>query len=124
MVFGIANNLNATTAGDHDIALRNAFRGVVGAFGMYIGPQQADQLLYIRGIENSHRVHIFQRCQNFSPFLFRDTRTAFPFELAHAGIRIDRDNQLSAKIFCRAKIADMSDMQQIKAAIGEDNLIA
>ena len=91
---------------------------------MDIRAEQAHQLADIRRVENGDGINILQCRQDFSALLLFDSRAALAFQPAHAGIRIHGDNQFAAKLFGRAKIADMADVKQVKAAVGEDDFLS
>jgi len=124
MVFRVADNGNASAAGNHYLALRDAFFGVVGAFGVYVRANQPDKFADIQRIKNGYGVHVLQGSQHFSALLLGNARTSLALELAHAGIRVDGHNQLPTKVLGRVKIANMAHVQQVKTSVGEDDLLS
>lgn len=124
MVFRIAHNFHAAATGHHDVAFRNSFRSVISPLRVDIRPDQANQLAYIGLIKDEDRVHVLQRRQDLCALAFRDARTPVALESAHTGVRIHRDHNSSAELFCAAKVADMPDVQNVKATVGKGDCFA
>jgi hypothetical protein len=124
MIFGIAHNFHASATGANFVALGNGLDGVVRALGMHIRTEFADDRAHIRLRKNHHGIYIGQRGQNFGTFLGRHQRTALPFQGAHRGIRVHGYDQSPAQFFGRAQITDVSDVQQVEAAIGQGDRVA
>ena len=51
------------------------------------------------------------------------TGLSVAFDLPHAGIGVDGDNQLSAQRFGAAEITHVSHVQQVETAVGQDDLL-
>lgn len=124
MVFRIAHNFHPSAASDHDLAFRNTFRRVIGAFRVNIRPDQADQVANVGRIENEHSVNVRESRQNLCAFRFRDARTAVAFEAARTSVRIHGDYHFAAELLCTLQIPDMPDVQNIKATVGENDPFA
>ena len=122
MVFRIAHNFHPAAAGLHNIAFRNGFGRVIGAFRVNVGPDQADQLANVRRIEDEHRVNVLERRQNFCALAFRDARTPVALERARTGVRIHGNQQFPAEAFRGLQIPNVADVQDVKAAVGESDL--
>src|SRR6185312_2824715 len=122
MIFRIANNGDAAPAGDHHIPLGDGLRGVIGSFGVNIRANKANEVANVKGIKDDHSVHVSQSCQNFCAFMLWNTRAACAFESAHTGIRVYGHHQIAAQLFGPAQITYMSNVQDIKTAVGEDDL--
>jgi hypothetical protein len=96
----------------------------VAALYEYIRKQTSDHLTGSHLVENDHSVYAFQRRKNFRTLAFRQDRTSCAFQCAHAGVAIEAHNQ---RISQRASLLEASHvprMQQIKAAVGEDDAAA
>ena len=124
MVFRIADNGDASAAGNHCLTFRNAFLGIVGAFGVNVRTQKKDKLFDVRCVEDGYSVHVSQRGQQFRAFVIRNSRPALALERACAGIGINGHNQLSAQLFGGLQVSDVAHVKKIKTAVGEDYLVS
>ena len=124
MVLGVADNFYPSAAGQHHVALRDAFRRVIRTFGMNVRTDGANEIADIELIENHHSVYVRQRGQNFSALILWNARTPRAFERARARIRVNSHHQPATKFLGRAQVTHMAYMEQIKTAVGENNLFA
>lgn len=75
-------------AGDHylapafadDVAFGDRICRVIGAFGVKIGADRADQLLDCRFVENGHEIYTTQSRYQFGSFTLGHERAAFAFQ--------------------------------------------
>lgn len=121
MIFGVADNLHSPAAGSHDVPFGDSVLGVVSAFRVDIRAQHPDKLAHVRGVEEGDRIHVLQSGQNLGAFAGRSARAALTFQSADAGVRIHGYDHFAAEFLCAAQIADVAHVQQIKAAIGQDD---
>ena len=121
MVFRIANNGNASAAGNDYVTFRYAFSGVIRSLGMNVRTNKSDKIFYIRRIEDDYSVDVRQGGQQLRPLRFRHSWPAFAFESARTGIRVYGHNQFAAQLLGCPQIPDVPNMQQIKTAVGQDN---
>lgn len=119
MVLGIANDFDPAAAFAHNVALGNCGRSVVGALGVNVRPNFADQSSHIPFGKNDHRVHIGECGQNFRTLWGRDQGAAFTLERRHRFVGIDGYDQASAQLFRGMQIAYVTDVKQIESAIGQ-----
>ena len=124
MVFGITNNLDASTAGDHHIALRNSLGGVVSAFGLNIRTQKPHQLANIKLVKNGYCIYILQRGKDFCAFCLRCAWPAFALQSAGAGLRVHAHDQPSTQLLGGMQITDVPHVQHIKTAIGKNDFFS
>ena len=124
VVFGIANDLNPPAISQHLVALGHAVARVVGALGVHVRMNLANQRAHVRLIEDNDGVHVFECSENLGALRCRHQRPARAFQFAHAGIGVDGDDQLAAQRLRSAQIAHVPDVQQIKASVGEDDRFA
>src|SRR5712692_1086935 len=126
VVFWVANNLNPAAALDHDIAFGDAFCRIVGTLGVDVRANFADQGAGIGFRKNYHRIHIAQRRQKFGTLTLGRVRTALALQHAHRCVRVQADNNSGprSQLFGRTQTADMADVKQIEAAVGQHNTVA
>jgi hypothetical protein len=124
MILAITHNRDPAAAGQDHIPLRYGVLGVVSAFGVDIGAQDLDQSADVRCIEDGYGIHILQGSQDLSPFNAGSAGAIFALEGANAGIGIYRHHDPAAQLFCPTQIANVADMQQIKASVRKNDLIA
>jgi len=124
MILGIAHDDNQSAARLDLIALGNARDRVIGAFGMKIGMDFANEGAHVFFVKNDDRVNVLQRRQNLGALGGRHHGPPFTLQGAHGGIGVDRDNQFAAKFASGAQIAYMADMKQVEAAVGESDAFA
>lgn len=86
MVFRVAHDGNAASAGNYYIAFRHAVRGIVSPFGVNVRTQQAYKLCDIGRIKDRDGIYVTQRRQYLRTFLARNAWPTLSFESASAGI--------------------------------------
>ena len=121
MTFGIADNLYSTAILRDSITLGDRLRRVVGAFGLDIRTNLADDRLHIRFGKNYHCVHIRQSCHNLGALLRRHNWAAFSLESTHRFIGVNGDDELSAKLFRGSQVTHVTYMQKVKATVCQSN---
>jgi len=124
VILGIADDGDPPAASDDDIALGHALYSVVCALGMDVRAQKPDQIAYVETVKDRDRVHIRERCQDLGALVFRHARPAGAFQSTNTGIGVDRDHNPAPQLLGCAQIPHMPNMQQIKTAVGEDDLLA
>src|SRR6185437_2080887 len=122
MVLGIAHNGNAAATGDHHIPLGNGFRGVIGSFGVNIRANKADEIANVGRVKYEYGIYVGKSSENFCAFILGNARPASAFEGAHTGIRVYSHHQIAPQLFGAAQITHVSNVQNIKTAVGEDDL--
>src|SRR5262249_3936288 len=121
VVLGTPPDLHAPAAGNNLVALGDAFGSIVGAFGVNVWPEEPDKLADIRLVKDDHRIDVCKRRQNLGAFVLRDSRTSCTLQRPGARIGIYSDNQPASELLCSMKIADVTDVEQIEAAVGEND---
>src|SRR5260370_11424831 len=126
VIFRIADNFHASAAFNDHGAFRDSFRSVIGALGVDIGTNLADQRTHIRLRKNHHRIHIAERCQYFGALCLGSVRTAFALQSPRGCIGVQANNDFCAacQFLGGAQITHMTYVQQIEATVGEHNAIA
>jgi len=119
MVFGIADNDDAPSAGFDLSALGNTLRGIVGSLGVKVRADFQDEGAHIGLGKNDDGIDGGESGQNLGPFISWNHRAALAFERTDGIIRIDRHNNLAAEFAGGVEIAHMADVQQIEAAVGQ-----
>ncbi len=124
MILGIADDFDATTISPNFLALGNVVARIVRALGLHVGMELGNQSAHIRLVENYDSIDIGEGCENFRAFAGRHGRPAFALKATHTVIGVDGDNKLATQRPRAAQIPDVPDMQQIEAAVGQDDLLA
>jgi hypothetical protein len=124
MVFGIADDFDAPAAFDDGVALRNTLRRVVGAFGVNVRADFADQSAYVGLGKNDDSVDIGQRRHNLGALIGGHERAAIALEFADGIVGVDGDDKFSAELFRGAQITYVADVKKIEAAVAEGNFFA
>lgn len=124
MILGITNDDDAAATGFDYIVLGDALRRVVGAFGMKVRTDLANDGAHVFFWEDNDGVHIRQRRQNFRAFFGRHYGPPFTLQSARGSIAVHRDNQLAAEFPGSMEVADMADVQHVEAPVGQRNAIA
>jgi len=124
VIFGVANYLDATSILRDCIALGDGVSGVVGAFGLDVGMNLANDGADVEFMENDYRVDIGKRGYDLGSFRSGHDGTARALERMNRFIGIDCDYEFPAKSFRSTQITDMTDVQQIEVAVGQRNAFA
>ncbi len=118
------NGNNTAASGFHFFASDDLVARPVAAFYKHIGKEAGDDFARCGLVENHNRVHGFERGEDFGTLAFRQDWTAGAFQLANAGVTVETDNQRVSESAGLLEAADVAGMQQIEAAVGEDNAAA
>jgi hypothetical protein len=123
MILAIANNLDPAAAGQYHIPFWHRVLGVISAFGVDIGAQNLDQCADVGSIEDGDCIHILEGSQDLRAFNARSAWAILAFQGANARIRIYGHHNLAAQLLCTMQVANVADMQQIKASVRKNDLI-
>lgn len=124
MILGIAYDYDSASAGFDFAPLGNAFFGVIGALGVKIGADFADDRAHIFFREDHNGVNIGQRSENFRALFGRHYGPAFAFQGAYGFIGIYRDDEFASEFASGVEIANVSNVQYIEASVGEGDAIS
>src|SRR5271157_2275666 len=97
MILWITDDDDAASTSFDYIALGDALCRVVGALGMKIRMDFANDGAHVLFRKNNDGVHIGQRRQNFRAFFGRHHGPPFTLQCAHGSIGAHRDNQFAAE---------------------------
>src|ERR1700722_13395093 len=86
MFFGITDNCYTDPEKRREVAFRNSFRRVIGAFCVHIWLEFAQQRTYIEFVKDHHVIHSGQSGHQRSARAFRQNWAARPFQRSRAGI--------------------------------------
>ena len=99
-------------------------RSVIAAFDINRRTHFFDQASHTHLRKKDDIVYTLERRDDFSSVAFGVQRTAFTFQRPNRIISVDRDNERVAERTRGLEIANVSDVQQIKAAIRQNKLAA
>jgi len=115
---------DAATGSFHFFAPDDLVAGPIAALDEHVGEQARDDFARGEIVENHHGVHGFESGENFRALALGDYRAAFAFELANTDVAIESDNQDVAQGAGLFEAADVAGMQEVEAAVGEDDAAA
>src|SRR5882672_9984824 len=90
MILGIAHDRHTPTASLHFVSLRDALGRVVGAFGLKVGADFADDGAHVVLGKDDNRVHVGESREYFRTLFSRHQRTPGALESTHRLVRIYR----------------------------------
>jgi hypothetical protein len=105
----------------HFFAAHDLVAGPIAAFCQDVGEQARNEFAGSEVIENHDGIHTFQGRENFGTLAFGDDGTAFALELPHAGITVQPDDERVSPFARQLQAADVAGMQQVEAAVGEND---
>ena len=124
VILGITHDDDPASTGFDLVALGDALRRVVGALGVKIGTDFANDSAHVLFWKDYDGVNIRQRRQNFRAFFGRHHWPTFALQRAHGSIGIHRNNQFAAEFPSGTQVAHMANMQQIENTVGQRDAIA
>src|SRR5450631_34824 len=124
VILWITHDNNSATTGFDLVALGDALRRVVGALGVKVRANFANDIAHVVFRENNDRVHIRERRQNFRAFFRRYHGPPLTLQCAYGSIGVDRDNQFATEFPRGTQVAHMADMQHIETSVGQRDAIA
>jgi len=118
------HGLDASSRRLHFFAANNLVSGPIATFDENVGKQSGDDALRRQVVKNHNGIYALQRGENFRTLALRNHRAAFAFELFDAGVAVQADDQCVAVDACLLQAANMAGVEQIEAAVGEDDAAA
>jgi hypothetical protein len=115
---------DAAAGGFHFFAADDLIAGPVAAFHQHVREQTGDDFARRGFVKNHYRVDAFERRENFGTLAFRQDGASGTLQLANAGVAVEADDERVAESASLLEAADMPGMQQIEAAIREDDSAA
>ncbi len=88
---------------------------------MEIGFESEKNPGYIRFVEEGDVIDEVKGRDNFRPFFLVEDWPAFSFELADRGIAVQSYNQDVSSFLGFLQVADMPEMNQVEAAVGQND---
>ncbi len=101
----------------------HALGGIVGAFCLHVRMDFANDRANIALGENDDGVDVRESCENLRPLFSGHQRAAFAFERANRIVGVDRHHEASTDLLGGSKVADVPNVQQVEASIGERDAI-
>src|SRR5579859_802794 len=121
VLFGVPHDAHRSTQTFHYIELRDGLLRIISALAMYVGAEVLEDARRGRVIENQNVVRGFQRRDELRARLSRKQRPPFTLQLSHRPVAVHSHHQDVALFFRPLKIANVSDVQQIKTTVGKNN---
>ena len=108
----------------HRTALGNVLLGIVGALGVHVGAEARDQRVGAVLLEHDHRVHPAHRRDQLRALRGGHHRPARALQASHRGVGVEPDHERVAERARGLEIADVADVEEIEAAVGEHQPLA
>ena len=118
------NGHNAATGGFDLFAANDLIAGPVSALYDDIGQKFGDDFARGEVVENNDGVDAFEGGEDFGALAFWEHRTAFAFEMTNAGVTVQADDKGIAQLAGLFQALNMAGMEEIEAAVGEDEALA
>ena len=115
---------DAAAARFDDVAADDLIGGPVGALDEDVGLQLADDRLRRVLVEDHGGIDGRERGNHFGALVFRIDRPRRPLVRTNRSIGIDADDQRIAEGAGSVQIADVTRMEQIEDAVGEDDRLS
>ena len=119
MILGIADNGDAPAKFTHQIAFGNALLRVVGALGLHVGMNLADDGAHVRLGKDHDRVNVRHGRKNFGTFFCGHGGPAFSLQRVDGIVGVDGDDETTAQFFCGMQVANVANVEHVEAAVGE-----
>jgi len=124
VALGVADDCDANAEARGDLTLGNRVGSVVGAFGVDVGAKRFEKRPDGEIVEEENEIHRGKCSNQLGACSSRKNGAARAFEGANAGIGVDGDDEeitLAAGAF---EIADVADVKEVEAAVGEHDATA
>ena len=115
---------HASASSFHFFATDDLIAGPIAALDEYVGKQARDDLARSQIVENDDGIDGFESGEDFRALALGDHRPAFALELANTGVAVEADDQDVAQGTGLLEAADVAGVQQVEAAVGEDEAAA
>jgi len=119
-----AGDGDPSAVSEDGLSFRDRLFRIIRAFGMDIRLQRHQDVFDVRLIKNSDKVHAGERGENISPLLLGKDGSSFAFELPDGRVAVEGHDQDVALFFGSLQIPDMAGMDQVEAAVGQDDDLA
>src|SRR5262249_13854853 len=91
---------------------------------MDVGPQPRDEPVGRVLVEDDDVIDVAQGGEDLRALLGGHHRSAGALETRHRGVAVDADEEHVAESACGVQVPEVTDVQEIEAAVGEDNTLA
>ena len=120
----ISGDSHGTAIAEDFIPFRNGLLSIVRALGVNCGPQHIQHALDVRFVEKHDVVHTTECRNKLHSFIQREDRPAGILDQPHRLVAIDRNNEDVTQRLRVLQIPEMSDVENVEAAICKDHLLA
>src|ERR1700674_412325 len=124
VILWITHDDDTASTGFDLVALGDALRRVVGALGMKVRTDLANNRAHIPFWKNYDGVYVRQRRQNLRTFFGRHHWPTFALQRAHGSICIHRDNQFAAEFPSGTQVTYVANIQHIENTVSQRDAIA
>src|SRR5262249_24978058 len=107
----------------HFVSLRYGLLRVVGPFCMDRRSEHFEHIRYIRLIEQNNMIDTPQCRNEYYSFCLGEDRTPRVLNLTHRFIAVHSNDEYVSQLPSIFKISQMTDMQNIEAAIGQNHFL-
>ena len=124
MIFGIPHDDDAASTGFDFDALRDALYGIVGALGMKIGTDFANQGAHVCFWKDYNGIDVGESRENFCAFFRRHDGAAFTFQRTDGRVGVYGYDQFATQFSSGVQVAYVANVEQIEASVGQRDAIA
>jgi len=121
MIFRVADDADAPAVGVYHVAFGDVLLCVVCAFGVDVGAKRQKEFGDGRLVEDYDVVNCAQGRDRLGSLALRDEGAALAFESKHLLVAVYADDEEVAEVARAFEVADVPDVQEVEAAIGEDD---
>ena len=119
MILRIADDGDAAAVAAHGLALGHGVDGVVGPLAVHVRPQREQQRRDGRLGKDDDVVDAAQRRDELGAIRRRQDRPARPLQRRRPIVVVDGDDEAVGLARGGLQVADVADVQQVEAAVGE-----
>src|SRR5947209_6253978 len=121
MILRVADDADAPAVGVYHVAFGDVLLRVVRPFGVDVGAKGQKEFGDGRLVEDYDVVNGAQGRDRLGALAFGDEGTVIALEASHLLVAVYADDEEVAEAARAFEVADVPDVQQIEAAVGEDD---
>ena len=121
MIFRVTDDADSPAVGVYHVAFGDVLLCVVCAFGVDVGAKRQQEFGDGRLVEDYDVVNCAKGRDRLGSLALRDEGAALAFESVHLLVAVYADDEEVAEVASAFEVADVPDVQEVEAAIGEDD---
>ena len=121
MILRVADDADAPAVRVYHVAFGDRFLCVVRAFSVDVGPERKQEFADGRLVKDCDVINCAQGRDRLGSLALRDEGAALAFESVHLLVAVYADDEEVAEVASAFEVADVPDVQEVEADIGEDD---